>query len=148
MSSKQSCPTVPPLYTWDSGTRGCERDSKWDKPGTGSLKSLALAVLSVPPERDKRDNVRDKGEKLVPRAQEALGQKSPQKEKVSLEKYDTSTAPATGPSHAVAYLICASYPDRCRFCPAAVDARGKPYPTTPGFCRKYHMSVVGGRLLQ
>ena len=68
MNSKSVCPTVPPLYTWDSGTRDVERDNSWDKSGTRSLKSLAQAVLAVPAHRDNVGQGAGQSEKSCPTA--------------------------------------------------------------------------------
>lgn len=100
MNSNSECPTVPPLYTWDSGTVRNKRDSRWDSPGTASLKALALAVLSVPLERDKVGQSVGQRKNTVPRAGEGLGQKTAGvfphgEEKLSLEKYDSASIPAS-----------------------------------------------------
>ena len=96
MSSENVCPTVPPLYTWDSGTKDNMRDNSWDKPGTKSLKALAQAFLSVPSERDKVGQGAGQPQKSCPTDEAVVGQKtaqnSPSEEEVlSLEKYDTPT---------------------------------------------------------
>ena len=96
MSNENVCPTVPPLYTWDTGTKGDVRDNGWDKPGTKSLKALAQAFLSVPPERDKAGQRVGQTQKSCPTGEAVVGQKKtadfpPKEEKLSLEKYDTPT---------------------------------------------------------
>ena len=82
------CPAVPPLYTWDSGTKNNSGTTNGTTGGTSSLKALALAVLDVPLERDKVGQVVGQSKNLVPRVKDVVGQKFPQKEKLSLEKYD------------------------------------------------------------
>ena len=96
MSNENACPTVPPPYTRDSGTRDAVRDNSRDKPGTKSLKALALATLSVPLERGKAGQGAGQASKSCPTHERAVGQKkevvfSPKEEKLSLEKYEPSS---------------------------------------------------------
>ena len=100
MNCNSECPTVPPLYTWDSGTVPNKRDSHWDSRGTVSLKSLALAILSVPLERGKVGQSAGQSKNIVPQAGGRLGQKTAGafphgEEKLSLEKYDSADAPGS-----------------------------------------------------
>ena len=75
MSIKNVCPTVPPLYTWDSGTSHTGRDMSWDKVGTRSLKALVLERFPVPLGWGSWDKMRDNLQNLVPRKALVLGQK-------------------------------------------------------------------------
>lgn len=76
MKSKSACPTVPPLYTRDSGTNHKDRDNARDKPGTTSLKALALAALAVPHERDTAGQEAGQAPKSCPMHSQALGTKN------------------------------------------------------------------------
>jgi hypothetical protein len=104
---------------------------------------LALAVLAVPPERDKRDKGWDKGKNLVPQGQEALGQKIPQKEKVSLEKYDHPRhAPSAiqTPWEAHWRTVCPDYWQGCLTClDASLVHRSGPMAgaLNSNFCRRH-----------
>ena len=106
MDSKKACPTVPPLYTWDSGTKGKGGTPLGTTDGTNSLKALALAVLAVPPERDKVGQEVGQGKNLVPEATKVVGQKTGAfsfgEENLSLEKYAPTPAMIT---HARAMLV-------------------------------------------
>ncbi len=51
MSSNPGCPTVPDLYRWDSGTKEINGTILGTRPGHGSLKTLAQAILAVPSQR-------------------------------------------------------------------------------------------------
>jgi hypothetical protein len=82
MNNKNVCPTVPPLYTWDSGTSDIERDDSWDKRGTKSLKALALAVLAVPLDRDKVGQDVGQALKSCPKQEAPVGQNSEELPKV------------------------------------------------------------------
>ncbi len=93
MSSENACPTVPPLYTWDSGTKEKRGTVSGTRAGQVSLKALARAFWLVPPERDKTGQEAGQSKNLVSRPGNPVGQKtahnSPQcEEKLSLEKYD------------------------------------------------------------
>jgi len=146
MRNENVCPAVPPLYTWDSGTSSIERDSYRDKSGTASLKSLALAILSVPLERDKRDKERDKGKNLVPLGQGGAGQKIPLKKCLSLEKYDPEGEALTLPALTMA--------NACIYCPEWRDRPG--FPWWSGTCaatgekrtRRSVCTVPGAEVLQ
>lgn len=97
MSSEIACPTVPPLYTWDSGTKENAGTNLGTRAGQASLKALAQAILTVPLERDKMGQEVGQGQNSVPRAKEPVGQKiahsSPLGEEIlSLEKYDPTPA--------------------------------------------------------
>lgn len=95
MSSNRACPTVPPLYTWDSGTKSNSGTGLGTRAGQASLKALALAVLAVPPERDKAGQEAGQSEKSCPTEFGPVGQESPpvpplkEEENLSLEKYDS-----------------------------------------------------------
>jgi hypothetical protein len=80
-----ACPAVPPLYSWDSGTRAVSRNSQRGKLGTISLNLLKLAVLSVPFERDNAEQEAGHRENSVPGGKKAVGQ-CLLREKVFLEK--------------------------------------------------------------
>ena len=74
MSSKYPCPTVPPLYTWDSGTKDLSGTDCGTTAGQGSIKALAQAFLAVPLKRDKVGQEAGQGEKSCPTKDTALGQ--------------------------------------------------------------------------
>jgi len=88
-----NCPTVPPIYTWDSGTAKESGTARGTTRGTQSLKALAQAILTVPTDRDRAGQKSGQGEKAVPQVDKPVGQEFFQKEKVSLEKYSTAAKP-------------------------------------------------------
>jgi hypothetical protein len=79
MSSKNACPAVPRIYTWDSGTKQYSGTNPGTSGGTKSLKCLAQAVLAVPHRRDKAGQGWDKTQNLVPGGKTSVGQDSFQK---------------------------------------------------------------------
>lgn len=91
-----NCPTVPPIYTWDSGTAKESGTARGTTRGTQSLKALAQAILTVPPDRDRVGQKAGQGGKAVPQVNKPAGQNFFQKEKVSLEKYDPAARPLPG----------------------------------------------------
>lgn len=95
MSGNRACPTVPPLYRWDSGTKSNSGTSLGTNAGQVSLKALALAVLAVPSRRDKVGQEAGQSEKSCPTGEWAGGTRFgpvpplKEEEKLSPERCDS-----------------------------------------------------------
>lgn len=76
MINKDDCPTVPPLYTWDSGTAENNGTLVGTTAGQASLKALALAFLTVPEKRDIVGQDAGQVKKSVPAISAHLGQQT------------------------------------------------------------------------
>ena len=140
MNSEQACPTVPPLYTWDSGTRNFRGTNGGTSVGQGSLKALAQAVLRCPTSLGQAGQDVGQAIKSCPTGQEAPGTKneshfSPEERKLSLEKWKPNPIPGGKLFTKASYeKFCPKYWEGCGACPHYMKERRR-------FCAQYNETV-------